>query len=99
MTEQMDVARLRILIEGVLVTLYQRYNHQDLPALCERTGTPRPFANEARTPGVSGVRPLRRPMVFDALESQYEPTVGVERRPALAERPPRIRLVHYAAER
>jgi hypothetical protein len=38
-------------------------------------------------------------MVFHALEGQHEPTVGVERRPALAERPPRIRLVHYAAEK
>ena len=48
--------------------------------------------------GPSGVRPPRRPMVFHPLEGQHEP-VGVESRPTLAERPPRIRLVHYAAEK
>src|SRR5690349_1775501 len=37
-------------------------------------------------------------MVFHPLEGQHEP-VGVKRRPAVAERPPRIRLVHYAAEK
>lgn len=49
--------------------------------------------------GMSGVGPPRRPIVFRALEGQDEPTVGVERCPALAERPPWIRPVHHAAEK
>ena len=48
---------------------------------------------------VSRVRPPRRLVVVHALEGQHEPTTGVECRPALPERPPRIRLVHYAAEK
>ncbi|MFE8925782.1 AbiJ-related protein [Streptomyces rochei] len=42
MAEQVDLQRLRSLIEGVCVTLYQRYGHEDLPALCERLGLPSP---------------------------------------------------------
>jgi hypothetical protein len=49
--------------------------------------------------GVSGVRPPRRLMVVHSLESQHEPAVGVERRPAVIRRPSRIRLVHYPAEK
>lgn len=49
--------------------------------------------------GVSGVRPPRRLMVVHALESQHEPAVGVERRPAITRRPSRIRLVHYPTEK
>ncbi|MFF3566104.1 hypothetical protein ACFYXS_39380 [Streptomyces sp. NPDC002574] len=40
MAEQMDLARLRSLLEGVLGTLYQSYRHQDLPELCERLHLP-----------------------------------------------------------
>lgn len=47
----------------------------------------------------SGIRPPWWLMVFDALEGQHKPTVGVECRPAVAKRPPRIRLVHYAAKK
>lgn len=36
----MDVARLRSLIDGVLLTLYRRYTEKELPALCERLGLP-----------------------------------------------------------
>lgn len=38
-------------------------------------------------------------IVVHPLEGQHEPAVGVECGPALPERPPRIRLVHYAAEK
>ncbi|MET9765060.1 hypothetical protein ABZ016_39385 [Streptomyces sp. NPDC006372] len=40
MGEQMDMARLRSLIDGVLLTLYRRYTEKELPALCERLGLP-----------------------------------------------------------
>ena len=46
MAEQMDLPRLRTLIEGVLGTLYERYRHQDLPELCERLHLPPPPAND-----------------------------------------------------
>ncbi|WP_326581590.1 hypothetical protein OIE69_44620 (plasmid) [Actinacidiphila glaucinigra] len=46
MAEQMDLPRLRSLIEGVLGTLYQSYRHQDLPELCERLHLPPPPAND-----------------------------------------------------
>lgn len=49
--------------------------------------------------GVSSLRPPRRPMAFHALEGQHQTTVDVERRPALAKRPPRIWLVHHAAKK
>ncbi|MFJ9034452.1 hypothetical protein ACIRQP_39620 [Streptomyces sp. NPDC102274] len=49
MTERMDLLRLRSLIEGVLVTLYQKYRHQDLPELCERLGLPSPPLNDDTT--------------------------------------------------
>lgn len=42
----MDVERLRSLIDGVLVTLYQKYRHQDLSELCERLGLPSPPPND-----------------------------------------------------
>lgn len=42
MGERMDVALLRRLIDGVLATLYTRYGHKELPALCERLGLPPP---------------------------------------------------------
>ncbi|WP_189594535.1 hypothetical protein [Streptomyces massasporeus] len=42
MGEQMDVARLRSLIDNVLLTLYTRYGHKELQALCERLGLPSP---------------------------------------------------------
>ncbi|MFE3931353.1 hypothetical protein [Streptomyces sp. YIM B13508] len=45
MAEQMDLPRLRSLIEGVLITLYQRYRHQDFPELCERLHLPPPPPN------------------------------------------------------
>lgn len=45
----MDLQRLRGLIEGVCVTLYQRYGHEDLPALCERLGLPSPPPKERAT--------------------------------------------------
>jgi len=48
--------------------------------------------------GPSGVRPPWWLMVFHPLEGKHKP-VGVKRRPAVAERPPRIWLVHYAAEK
>lgn len=47
----------------------------------------------------SGIRPPWRPMIFNPLEGQHEPAVGMERRPAVAERPPRIRLVHNTADK
>ncbi|MFF0836699.1 MULTISPECIES: hypothetical protein [unclassified Streptomyces] len=49
MGEQMDLPRLRSLIEGVLITLYQRYRHQDLPELCERLHLPPPAPNDGHT--------------------------------------------------
>ncbi|MET8682205.1 hypothetical protein ABZW18_32690 [Streptomyces sp. NPDC004647] len=49
MAEQMDLPRLRSLIEGVLVTLYQINRHQDLPALCERLRLPAPPPNDGPT--------------------------------------------------
>ncbi|WP_435220570.1 hypothetical protein [Streptomyces sp. Tue6028] len=49
MAEQMDPPHLRSLIEGVLITLYQRYRHQDLPALCERLRLPPPALNGGPT--------------------------------------------------
>ncbi|GAA5610212.1 hypothetical protein Spla01_01349 [Streptomyces platensis] len=42
MGEQMDLVRIRSLIEDVMVTLYQRYGHKDLPTVCERLGLPAP---------------------------------------------------------
>lgn len=47
----------------------------------------------------SRVRPLRRPMIFHLLEGQHEPPVQVKRRPAVIQRPPRIRLIHHTAEK
>lgn len=49
MAEQTDFRRLRSLVDGVLVTLYQRYRHQDLPELCERIGLPSPPLNDSTT--------------------------------------------------
>lgn len=49
--------------------------------------------------GSSGIRPVRWLMVFHSLECQHESTVGVERRPAVAKRPPWIRLIHPTAEK
>jgi hypothetical protein len=46
----------------------------------------------------SGIWPLRRLVVFDALEGEHQPGAGVKRCPAIIERPARIRLVHRAAE-
>ncbi|MEV6750583.1 hypothetical protein ACIQCQ_39035 [Streptomyces sp. NPDC088394] len=42
MGERMDVALLRRLIDRVLATLYTRYGHKELPALCQRLGLPSP---------------------------------------------------------
>ncbi|QXE38787.1 hypothetical protein KQY30_35905 [Streptomyces sp. GMY02] len=47
MGEQMDMALLRRLIDGVLLTLYTRYTAKELPALCERPGLP--VLNEGNT--------------------------------------------------
>lgn len=47
--------------------------------------------------GLGGVRPPWWSMVLHPLEGEHEP-VGVKGRPAVAERPPRIRPVHLAAE-
>ncbi|MFF5019554.1 hypothetical protein [Streptomyces sp. NPDC001165] len=49
MTERMDLPRLRSLIDGVLVDLYQRHRHQDLPALCERLRLPAPPSQDSHT--------------------------------------------------
>ncbi|GHD81100.1 hypothetical protein GCM10010317_103940 [Streptomyces mirabilis] len=49
MAEQIDLPQLRSLIDGVLITLYQRYRHQDLPTLCERLRLPPPAANDGPT--------------------------------------------------
>lgn len=45
------------------------------------------------------IPPTRWLIVPHPLESQHEATLGVERHPAVVERPPRIRLVHLAAEK
>ncbi len=45
----MDLQRLRSLIEGVCITLYQRYGHEDLPALCDRLGLPSPPPKDQAT--------------------------------------------------
>jgi hypothetical protein len=45
------------------------------------------------------VGPLRRLMVLHPLEGQHHPAVEVERRPAVTERPPRIRPIQHAAEK
>jgi hypothetical protein len=45
------------------------------------------------------IGPLRRLMVIHPLEGQHHPAVEVERRPAVTERPPRIRLIQHAAEK
>ncbi|MFE5923574.1 hypothetical protein [Streptomyces sp. NPDC056468] len=42
MGDQMDMRRLRKLIDGVLLTLYTRYTTKEQPALCERLGLPAP---------------------------------------------------------
>ncbi|WP_217197996.1 hypothetical protein [Streptomyces buecherae] len=42
MGEQKDVALLRRLMDGVLLTLYTRYTAKELPALCDRLGLPAP---------------------------------------------------------
>jgi very-short-patch-repair endonuclease len=44
----MDMARLRSLIDGVLLTLYRRYTAKELPGLCDRLGLP--------SPGVGGTK-------------------------------------------
>jgi hypothetical protein len=44
----MDMARLRSLIDGVLLTLYRRYTAKELPALCERLGLPSPGAGNTK---------------------------------------------------
>lgn len=49
--------------------------------------------------GPGRIGPARRPMVFHALEGEHQPGGDVQRRPAVAEGPPRIRLVHHAAEK
>lgn len=49
MTVQMDLARLRNLIEGVLADLYQQHRHEGLPALCERLRLPPPPSQEDHT--------------------------------------------------
>ncbi|MFE6022878.1 hypothetical protein ACFQ6O_41300 [Streptomyces sp. NPDC056441] len=49
MAEQTDFRQLRSLVDGVLITLYQRYRHQDLPELCERLGLPSPPPNDGTT--------------------------------------------------
>ncbi|MFD7015349.1 hypothetical protein [Streptomyces sp. NPDC059928] len=48
MAEQMDLQRLRRLIDGVLSTLYRRYTEKELPALCERLGLPPPSAGSSK---------------------------------------------------
>ena len=48
--------------------------------------------------GAGGVGPPRWPMSFHALEGEHHPSIVVEGRPAVVERPPRVRLVHHAAE-
>jgi hypothetical protein len=54
---------------------------------------------EVKLLGTSGVRPPRRLMITHALEGEHEPAVGVERRPRVVERPPRIRPVHLATKK
>ncbi|BAC67991.1 hypothetical protein Save01_07912 [Streptomyces avermitilis] len=44
----MDTARLRSLIDGVLLTQYRRYTEKELPALCERLGLPSPSAGDTK---------------------------------------------------
>jgi hypothetical protein len=46
-----------------------------------------------------GVRPPRRLMISHLLERQHHPTVQVERRPAVTQRPPRIRLIQRTAKK
>ncbi|WP_081239671.1 hypothetical protein [Streptomyces viridosporus] len=48
MGEQMDMALLRRLIDGVLLTLYTRYTAKELPALCERLGLPVPSGGSTK---------------------------------------------------
>jgi hypothetical protein len=47
----------------------------------------------------SRVGPVLRLMVIHPLEGQHHPAVEVERRPAITERPPRIRSVQHSAEK
>ncbi|MEV5480012.1 MULTISPECIES: hypothetical protein [Streptomyces] len=78
MAEQMDLSQLRTLVEGVLVTLYQRYRHQDLPELCERLGLPAPPSaddatkHERLTASLRACPDDRLPPVAEAvLENEY----------------------------
>jgi uncharacterized protein len=45
-----------------------------------------------------GVRPLRRAIVLHVLEGQHHPPIEVQRRPAVIERPPWIRLIQHTAQ-
>ncbi|MFX4293570.1 hypothetical protein [Streptomyces bohaiensis] len=48
MGEPVDMARLRRLIDGVLLTLYERYTAKELPSLCERLGLPAPDSGNTK---------------------------------------------------
>ncbi|MFD9285689.1 hypothetical protein ACFWD7_52490 [Streptomyces mirabilis] len=49
MADQMDVARLRSLIDDFLRDAYQQHGHQDLPALCGQLHLPEPPPQEGHS--------------------------------------------------
>ncbi|OEJ22562.1 hypothetical protein BGK67_34165 [Streptomyces subrutilus] len=72
----MDMALLRRLIDGVLATLYTRYGHKELPALCQRLGLPPPdegsTKHERLVASLNACPDDRLPDVADAVLEQEE---------------------------
>ncbi len=67
---------LRRLIDGVLLTLYQRYTAQELPALCERLGLPEPIEGSSKherlVASLNACHDDRLPDVAEAVLEQEE---------------------------
>ncbi|MFI1808383.1 hypothetical protein ACH415_32750 [Streptomyces californicus] len=76
MGDQIDIALLRRLIDGVLLTLYRRYTEKELPALCERLGLPEPSEgstkHERLVAGLKACPDDRLPDVAAAVLEQEE---------------------------
>ncbi|MFH9786046.1 hypothetical protein ACH4NU_37985 [Streptomyces sp. NPDC017259] len=69
----MDLVRLRSLLEGVLITLYQRYTGAELPGVCERISLPPPpddssiTKHERLSVSLSACPDNRLPLVAEAV--------------------------------
>ncbi len=70
------MARLRRLIDGVLLTLYRRYTAKELPALCDRLGLPSPSVGDTKherlVASLNACPDDRLPDVADAVLEQEE---------------------------